>query len=70
VSNLKTRIEQLEQTQGGDEDDFEVLVVYAGGSEPLEMTPEEWREYERTHPGDYITIREVVEDDNEQEATE
>ena len=61
MSNLRRRIDRLEQARGGDTVEVEKVMVYRGG-EMLEMTPAEWLEYERTHPGDYISITEWPED--------
>jgi hypothetical protein len=61
--SLHRRVEKLEQAQGGDAVEVDRVMVYTGG-EVLELTPEEWRAYDEAHPGrEYITIREILEDD-------
>ena len=58
MSTLQRRVERLEEVGGNTEAADEVMLV--SGGEVVEMTPEQWREYERSRAGDFIRIREIV----------
>lgn len=61
--NLRQRLERLQQQVSSDLAPSEVIRVYlVAGGKVIEMTPEQWRQYERDHPGQYITIRDVDDD--------
>ncbi len=60
--SIKRRLARLEALQ--DDDDIEIVahMVHSGDGEPKRMTPAEWRVYRAAHPGDWISIREYLED--------
>ena len=58
MSTLQRRVERLEEV-GVTTEAADVVMLVSGGT-VTEMTPEQWREYERSHVGDFIKIREIV----------
>ena len=65
MSTLQRRVERLEEVGGNTE--AADLVMLASGGTVTEMTPGEWREYERSRAGDFIRIREIVKGKNDDE---
>jgi len=63
--SLKKRLERLEGALSVELEEGEAeRVLYCHNGEVLEFSPEEWREYKRSHPDlETITIREVEPED-------